>query len=252
MAMQKPRTALVTGATGNIGKAVAKRLLLDGYRVIVMGRSQSNITTAYGESNVQWGNYSNLKSKQEIDDDFGLASAIGLHQVYALVVCHGIAAKHDSSQLPENDFQENIHVNLSSALWYAQNARHRMNDEGRIVFMSSIHAQQTYPERAAYAVSKGGLEALARVLALEWGPYGITTNCIAPGQLDKGMKSSPASPEFLETVRKRTPTLKLATAGQVASLVAWLLSDDAAQVNGQTIRMDGGLGVNAWPEEFGG
>lgn len=257
--VQQPKVAVVTGASGNIGHAICKRLLDDEWCVLAVTRTLEtahalNYELSKTYKKIISDTWAVMDADLSFTDDYTYLRDLRQDKPTALICAHGIASKHPSGDLPLADFRHMLEVNLTSCLALAKAYYPHMQAAGfgRIVFIGSIHGQQTYPQRAAYAASKAGLEALARVLALEWAADGVTTNVIAPGHLDVPMHGSPTDDAFLEGVRRRTPTGRLATAEQIASLTAWLLSDDAAQVNGQTLRVDGGLGVSAWPGEYGG
>lgn len=257
-----PNSILVTGASGNIGKAVAKHFIAArADNVLLTCRHTDHLTETISQL-ARWGcgmvaeqvvgrtaNLNGINAIAELSEWLRL----NYYQPTTLVCAHGMAAKHDSTHMDAMDFQDVLWLNTTACLQLAQLCFPFMADAhfGRIVFISSIHGQQTYPERAAYAASKGGLEALCRVLALEWARNGITVNCVAPGQLTTPMHGSPMPAAALEQVRSHTPTGALVTPEQIAACVGWLCSTEAANVTGQTIRIDGGVGVNAagWEEE---
>ena len=249
-------SALISGASGHIGQAVARHFIAHSADTVLLTCRSALHLHATQAGLEAWGCGMAAEQVRGCAVDLNGVDAMARLSEWlttcqarptTLICAHGIAARHDSAQMDVWDFQDVLWLNLTICLQLAQICFPFMAEAhwGRIVFISSIHGTQTYPQRAAYAASKGGLEAMARVLALEWAHLGITVNCVAPGQLDTPMHGSPLQPADLEPVRAATPTGALTTAAQVASLVGWLCSDGAANVTGQVIRMDGGIGIDA-------
>jgi NAD(P)-dependent dehydrogenase (short-subunit alcohol dehydrogenase family) len=119
---------------------------------------------------------------------------------------------------------------------------------GRIVNLTSFHNVATYPERAAYNAAKSGVEGLTRALAVEWGSHGVTVNAVAPGPIRTPRTAwfLAQSPDVEAGMLGRTPTGRLGETGDVASVVAFLVSDEARHVNGQQVVVDGGWTRSAW------
>jgi len=250
------RSALISGASGHIGQAVARHFIAHSADTVLLTCRSAAHLHATQAGLEAWGcgmaaeqirgyaaNLLGINAMARLSNWLDMCHA----KPTTLVCAHGMAAKHDSARMDAWDMQDVLWLNLTACLQLAQACFPFMAEAhwGRVVFISSIHGTQTYPQRAAYAASKGGLEAMARVLALEWAHLGITVNCVAPGQLDTPMHGSPLQPADLEPVRAATPTGDLTTAAQVALLVGWLCSAEAANVTGQVIRMDGGMGIDA-------
>jgi NAD(P)-dependent dehydrogenase (short-subunit alcohol dehydrogenase family) len=114
--------------------------------------------------------------------------------------------------------------------------------------MTSFHTIATYPERVAYNAAKSGVEGITRALAVEWGKYGITVNGVAPGPIRTPRTSGflAQSADVESGMLGRTPTVRLGETEDVASLIAFLVSDEARHINGQNIVIDGGWTKNAW------
>jgi len=252
--MTKNKVCLVTGASGNLGGAVISRLLASGGWDIIATSQSGVMPVPITERNDRcFLTACDMNNHLQIREMLAKGIRFIGARPDAVVMCHGVSSRASSEILDIGEFRKVFDTNFVSCLVLAKALYPHMEScgWGRIVFSSSIHGQMTYPERLSYSVSKAALEAMARGLAVEWGGGGITINAVAPGQLTTPMKGAPIDTEFLDTVKQRTPSLKLPTPNQVAGTVQWLLSDDAGLVNGQTVRIDGGLGVSAWPERYG-
>ena len=119
------------------------------------------------------------------------------------------------------------------------------NRWGRVIFFSSIRAQQPRPGQVAYATAKAAIEGMTRALAVKDGHYGITVNCIAPGAVDTPRTRTNIAAGIVSEAEliSRTPNGRLATTADVVNTVLWLISDEASHVNGQVITVDGGWSV---------
>ena len=147
--------------------------------------------------------------------------------------------------LPDDAWAEVINVNLTGAFACLRAVARPMmvGEGGRIVLLGSVSGRIGIPGQAAYAASKAGLEALARVAAAEFGRYGITCNVVAPGAIDAGMFRTVADLAVTRVVT-RTSLRRLGTVQEVASVVRFLLASDAAYLTGQTVVIDGGLSAS--------
>ena len=157
----------------------------------------------------------------------------------------GMEKKSDFWDTPEDDYDKVMAVNLRGPFFLTQAFVRRLRDAkkpGRIVNISSVHEDMVFPGFATYCCSKGGLRMLMRDLAVELGPLGITVNNVAPGAI-----ATPINKALLEDKPKldallaNIPLGRLGTPEDVAGLVAFLVSDDAAYISGSTFVVDGGL-----------
>lgn len=243
------KVAIVTGAGSGIGQGIATRLGCEGARVIVdyVGSSDGARETAEaiekagGEGKIVQADVTHTNDvKRLVDtawDQFGSADI--------LVNNAGMEKKSDFWDTPESEYDQVTAVNLRGPFFLTQAFVRRLRDAkkpGRIINISSVHEDMAFPGFATYCCSKGGLRMLMRDLAVELGPLGITINNVAPGAI-----ATPINTSLLEDKQKLTALLRniplgrLGTPEDVAGLVAFLASDDAAYVTGSTFVVDGGL-----------
>lgn len=177
----------------------------------------------------------------EVERDVGSVSV--------LVNNAGVASPADFLETSLEDFKRVIDLNLVGTFTATQRAAKRMvakSITGAIVNMSSINAQVAIPSIAAYYASKGGVMQLTKAAALALAPHGIRVNAVGPGSIDTAMMAGVnANPEAMNMVMSRTPLKRIGTPEEVANIVAFLASDKASYVTGETIYVDGGrLGMN--------
>jgi len=247
------RVAIVTGAAQGIGHAIAERLLAEGARVVMGDLVEARVAEAAraldpsaARTRVHAGDVSH---KATADALVALAvDAFG--GVDILVNNAGITHAADFLDLEEADFDRVIAVNLKSMFLCGQAAARRMVAQrrgGAIVNMSSVNAVLAIPNQVPYVVSKGGINQLTKVMALSLAAHGIRVNAIGPGTIATEMakKAVLGSEEAKRRILSRTPMGRLGEPEEVAAIAAFLASDDASYLTGQTIYPDGGrLGLN--------
>jgi 3-oxoacyl-[acyl-carrier protein] reductase len=230
------RSVLVTGGNRGIGLAVARRLAADGNKVTVASRSGEE---AEGLPAVRC----DVRDSESVDQAFGAVEA-RQGPVEVLVANAGIAHDQLLALMSEDDFTSVLDTNLTGAYRVARRAVRPMMRlrHGRLIFISSVVGLLGSAGQANYAASKAGLVGLARSLARELGSRNITSNVVAPGFVDTDMTA--ALPEERKAaILAGVPLGRLASAAEVAGVVAFLAGDDAAYVTGAVIPVDGGLGM---------
>ena len=243
------RVALVSGAARGIGRACAQALAADGAQVMaadVNGDGARETAELIGVGARAY--VCDFSSPEQIDALFAEVER-DVGSVSVLVNNAGVASPADFLETSLEDFKRVIDLNLVGTFTATQRAAKRMVAEsitGAIVNMSSINAQVAIPSIAAYCASKGGVMQLTKAAALALAPHGIRVNAVGPGSIDTAMMAGVnANPEAMNMVMSRTPLNRIGTPEEVANIVAFLASDKASYVTGETIYVDGGrLGMN--------
>jgi 3-oxoacyl-[acyl-carrier protein] reductase len=235
------RTALVTGASGGIGSAIAGQLAALGARVALSGTRQDALEALAAQLPGSIVLPCDLSDGQAVDALVPAAVA-GLGGLDILVNNAGLTRDGLAMRMKDADWDTVIAVNLTAAFRLCRAALKPMMKarSGRIVSISSVVAGSGNPGQANYAASKAGLEGLTRALAHEVASRNITVNAVAPGFIASAMTD--ALPEAQrEALSQRIPLARLGTPADVAGAVAWLASDAGAYVTGQVIAVNGGL-----------
>lgn len=238
MSSPQTDTVAVIGAGGEIGAAIASTLEAAGLRVVRTYR-----TPPAAVMNDEPG----LHHALDVTDPgsikrVSLAVEERFGPLFGMIYVAGSTKETPIMLLEHDDWKKVIEVNLTGAFSCLQAVARPMmvNGVGRIVLVGSVSAHIGTPDQAAYAASKAGLEALARVAAIELGRYGVTCNVVAPGAIDSGLFRAVAEQAVTKIVQ-RTALRRLGTPYEVAGAVRYLLSAEAAYITGQTIVVDGGL-----------
>ena len=230
------RVVLVTGGSRGIGLACARRFAALGDRVAVTYHSSPPPDGLFGVK-------CDVTSVADVDAAFGAIEA-EFGPVEVLVSNAGITKDTLLLRMSEDDFANVVDANLVAAYRVAKRATQGMlrARAGRIVFMSSVVALLGSAGQANYAASKAGLVGLARSLARELGSRSITVNVVAPGPVETDMTATLGEKRLAE-LTAAVPLGRMATTEEIAGVVAFLASPDAAYITGAVIPVDGGLGM---------
>ena len=230
------RVVLITGGSRGIGLACAQRFAALGDRVAVTYNSSPPPDGFFTVS-------CDVTSGESVEAAFKAVEA-ELGPVEVLVSNAGITKDGLLLRMSETDFGSVIDANLTAAYRVAKRATQGMlrARAGRIIFMSSVVALLGSAGQANYAASKAGLVGLARSLARELGSRSITVNVVAPGPVETDMTAALADKRLAE-LTAAVPLARMATPDEIAGVVAFLASADAAYITGAVIPVDGGLGM---------
>jgi len=245
----KNKVALITGSSQGIGAACALRLAKEGADIILNGHKFDE----RGEKLIAGIEEMGRKVKFITADVSDVKAVIKLikeavrafGQLDILVNNAGLEIKSDFLKVTEKDYDTVMDTNLKGIFFGIQEFSKYCKKERRggvIVNMSSVHEEIVFPHFAAYCISKGGLKMLTRNLATELAPLGIRINNVAPGAISTPINQSLLEDKKqLKNVIKNIPMGRMGKVEDVAGLVAFLASDDAAYVTGSTYFVDGGL-----------
>jgi 3-oxoacyl-[acyl-carrier protein] reductase len=234
--MSADRVVLVTGGNRGIGRSIAERFVAAGYKVAVTARS--------GE-----GPKGTLTVRADVTDAAAVDAAFTeventLGPVEIVVANAGVTKDTLLLRMTEDDFDSVIATNLGGAFRVVKRASKGMLRArwGRVILISSVVGLYGSAGQVNYAASKSALVGFARSLTRELGARGITANVVAPGFIETDMTA--ALPAETQTeYKKNIPAGRFATADEVAGVVTWIASDDAAYISGAVIPVDGGLGM---------
>jgi 2-hydroxycyclohexanecarboxyl-CoA dehydrogenase len=245
------RVALVTGAANGIGKATAKRLARDGVAIGVLDLLEDGAAAVADE--IKASGSRALALAADVSDRGSVRSALdelraAFGPVNVVVNNAGITGFKPFLELTDEEWDRMMAVNLRSAFMVTQLVLPDMIAQrwGRIINISSSSAQQGAMHMAAYSSSKGGMIALTRTLALEFGEYGITANVIPPRFIHNtamSLESFEKQPHLAETFQKMIDAGPIRRHGEpedIAGAVAYLASDEAGYVTGQVFGVNGG------------
>jgi 3-oxoacyl-[acyl-carrier protein] reductase len=241
---------LVTGAGRGIGAATAKRLAEEGARLTLADLDVEGCQRVAAEIAALGSEATAVRCDVSKNDDAQQAVATAIAQfgqLDILVNNAGVLRDNLLFKLSEDDWDTVLDVHLKGAFLCARAAQKPMVERkfGRIVNLSSTSALGNRGQ-ANYSAAKAGMQGFTRTLAVELGPFGITTNAVAPGFIDTDMTRATAqrlglsAEQFQEGMAQLIPLRRVGQPSEVASVIAFLVSDDASYVNGQVIYVAGG------------
>jgi len=237
----KNKKVLITGATGGIGKALVKKFLSLEGTVLATGTNTEKLDALKKEfpniNVLKFDISEHLKIEEFIENVS--SQLVGLD---VLINNAGITADNLSLRMKNEEWQKVIDINLSSTFYLCKYAIKKMlkNKYGRVVNITSIVGHTGNLGQSNYAASKAGMVAMSKSLATEYAKKNITINCVSPGFIQSNMTDK--IPERIKAVlTSRIPMSKLGTGEDVSNTVAFLSSDAASYITGETIHVNGGM-----------
>jgi len=243
-------TAVVTGAGSGIGRATALRLASEGAAVVAIDRDGPGARETTAEIADDGGRARGVEC--DVTDDGAVAAAIAsaaeLGRITDVVTAAGIFHGPDLAPAHEVDVDDFFHVlrvNLGGTFSAVHHALpHLVEGGGAIVTIASTAAIRGHGFGPGYTASKGGVDALTRLLAVQYGGNGVRANCICPGGVDTPMTGGVfATPEAQARARRHVPLGRYAQPEEIAAVAAFLCSDDAVYLTGQTVPVEGGATI---------
>lgn len=256
------KVVLVTGGASGIGFACARRFFDDGYKVVIADRNEAEGARALDDLSIDPAD----KNPRAIFVPCDISDKLAVHNLVAealtafgridvLINNAGIALKGGIIDLSEDDFDRVLAVNLRGAFLVSKAVVRQMVEEidnrddrsglsqrpYSIINMSSINEDVALPDYLAYTISKGGMRQMTRAMAIELAPRGIRVNAIGPGSIKTAMLAGVSGNKSAhDKIMARTPMGRIGHPDEIAGVAAFLASEDASYMTGQTIYADGG------------
>lgn len=242
------KNALVTGSTRGLGRTMIEWLAREGANIVVSGREQEDVDASVeamrGIGVNAWGFPADLV---RIEDAHHLGQQVleAVGHLDILVNNAGMSIGNDFWNVVNDEFEEQFNVNCRSPFILAQYAARNMIEHGRggrIVNVSTVGVTAAHTARLVYNLAKGAVETMTRNMGYELGPYGVTVNCVAPGNMVVRPGNEVDMPDDLtERFRRQIPVGRVGSGDDIAATVLYFCLPEAAYVTGQTLLVDGML-----------
>lgn len=239
-------TVLITGSTGGLGSAIAKRLATDGYHLALHFHQHPEKAEELRASLPVNGKphillQADLRKEEDINQLYTSLKEQGV-KIGILINNAGVPSSGLSWKQSPEEWSEVFQVNTTAPWLMSRQAIPMMREigSGRIIYLSSVVAHRPPVGTGAYAASKAALEGLTRAQAIELARFAITVNCIAPGYYNAGMIDA-VEPDIRKEIENNTPLQRLGLSEELAASIAYLCSKEAAFTTGQVIHINGGL-----------
>jgi NAD(P)-dependent dehydrogenase (short-subunit alcohol dehydrogenase family) len=238
-------TAVVTGASSGIGRAIAEALAEAGANIVLVGRDASRLqeTAALVQARgVEMEPVIVELTAEDAPQSIVDAAVKRFGGLNILVNCAGIFEPQPFETQPLESFDRQMAINVRAPFALTQAALPHLRPDGAVVNISSIAGYAGFPQSAAYCATKGAVELMTRALATELGPQGVRVNCVAPGNIRTPMNAGQfaASPEYERSLEDKTPLGRIGETEDIAAAVVFLASPAAKFVNGASWLVDGG------------
>jgi NAD(P)-dependent dehydrogenase (short-subunit alcohol dehydrogenase family) len=241
------KVAVVTGGNSGIGLASAKRLLEEGAKVVIAGRSQKTLDDAAkalgsGVLAIQ----ADVSKLEDIDKIYAAVTKT-FGKIDILFVNAGVAKFAPFAETTESLFDENFSTNVKGAYFTIQKAIPHLNDGASIILNTSVAGIKGTEGASAYSATKAALRSMARTAAAELVGRNIRVNAVAPGPIETPIFGRTGLPQaainkFAKNITAQVPMKRIGTSDEVAGAVAFLASSDSSYITGEEIHVDGGMG----------
>lgn len=239
------KVALVTGASGGIGNAIAKALHAQGATVVLSGTRAEALESLKAELGERaFVATCNLADPVSVEALPKAAEAAAGAPIDILVNNAGVTKDNLSMRMKDEEWDQVIAIDLTAAFRLSRAVTRNMMKKrwGRVISVTSIVGAIGNPGQCNYAAAKGGLTAMSKSLAYEVATRGITVNCVAPGFIATAM-TDVLNETQKEAISARIPASRMGTPGEIAAAVVYLASEEAAYVTGQTLHVNGGMAM---------
>lgn len=241
------KVAIVTGGSRGIGRAITERLARDGATVVVnyaqnqqkADETVAAVKAAGGQALAKQGDSANIADVRRLFEQ----SAAELGGVDIVVANAGVFWAVSTADCSEEQYDRMFAINTRGVFFLLQQAARHLRPGGRIICVSTGATRMAMPGAGLYCASKAAVEQLVRALAVELAPRGITVNAISPGFTDTDMLAS-GGPEFQQYGASLSPFKRLGTPAEIANVVGFLASSEAAWITGQNIQASGGASMS--------
>jgi NAD(P)-dependent dehydrogenase (short-subunit alcohol dehydrogenase family) len=247
---QRRPVTMVTGASYGIGAAIAVALAHDGHDLVLFDLDPATLTATASQVQAAGARVASIALDLRVQQSIESAMAAAIHAlgpIDALVNNAGIPLPMPVLEVTRADWEKILSVNLTGTFFMTQAFGRYLiqtHRSGAIVNIASAHAIVGSAGQAPYGISKAGIVQMTRMLAIEWAEHGIRVNAVAPGKIDTNSparQASVADPVNRSRMVARIPLGRFGTAEEVAGLVRYLLTPEAAYITGQTVILDGGV-----------
>ena len=239
------KVALVTGAARGIGKQIAIQLAQAGARVVVNysssgGEAVDVVQAIIGAGGEAVAVQADISMVSELEQLFAEVDS-RFSRLDILINNAGVMTCEAVADVTEASFDRQFAINVKGTYFACQQAMKQMSEGGTIINFSTSVTGAMLPTYSVYAASKGAVEQMTRQLAKEFGPRGITINCIAPGQVATDLFLAGKSDELVDSFRRMNAFGRLGEPEDIANAIELLTSDKARWITGQTLRVNGGF-----------
>ncbi len=240
------QTAIVTGASSGIGRASARRLIQDGWRVLAVGRDEAALAALRDELGGAFAPFTADVTAAGAPAAIVRAASDGGHALAGLVQAAGIIGSGAVDATADEAWDAMFAINVRAPFRLLREAApHLAAARGAVVNVSSVTGLRAFPGLASYCASKAALDHLTRAAALDLAPKGVRVNAVNPGVVITNLHRRGGMDEaryaaFLDHAKDTHPLGRPGTPGEIADLIAFLLSEKSAWITGETIAIDGG------------